>query len=657
MIPGLLLLLCAALFTAPLGGGEIPTRALQSSPIALSPDESCVATANQDSGSISVVDLAGGNRIKEIRVGEEPRTLAWSPDGKRVYVICQRSQVLSIVDVESIEAAKSAGTIPIEGQPYGLLLLPGGRKACVSRYAGGYEGKKYHPGLVTLVDLAAGKTAGSVAVRPRPWALAAAPDGRSVYVTHYLQIDGNGYVTEIDPEELRVRREFVLREDPDIRDGRGGVFNALSSIALHPGGRRALVTGMHANARRGRRLNGQPLSHKTTVQAALRLLDLEGGEEILEARMLSSFMGQAVAVPVQVAFIGEGEHFLDLYFASSDFKILKYNERGRVAERSLRSLPAGPSGVAISRDQKTAFILSRWDRSISRISLEDVRNPRLLETIRVSEEPWDARRLRGARLFHNTRDHRMTANRWISCGVCHLDGGEISDGLLWDLTPEGGADKVSNTMDLVLLASTAPPFFHRGLPDCVLALERFVRVFHQGSGFLDDGLLGPEGGTPEWDAPGTAAKSLRSVPEEWLAINAYMRALRPRPSPHRRGNRPRKEMAEAADRGRVLFFDQTVGCGRCHNGPALTESGRGDGKVALQDLLHDVGTGKKLDVPALLHLWDTAPYLHDGRAATLREVLVEHNAGDRHGQTSQLSDGQIEDLVQFLLAPTPEDSE
>ncbi|MFW6061465.1 MAG: heme transporter CcmC, partial [Planctomycetota bacterium] len=54
------------------------------------------------------------------------------------------------------------------------------------------------------------------------------------------------------------------------------------------------------------------------------------------------------------------------------------------------------------------------------------------------------------------------------------------------------------------------------------------------------------------------------------------------------------------------------------------------------------------DTPTLRELWRTGPYLHDGRAQTLRQVLVECNPDDRHGRTSHLSEEQLEDLIMYL---------
>ncbi|GIW42028.1 MAG: hypothetical protein KatS3mg076_2605 [Candidatus Binatia bacterium] len=187
-----------------------------------------------------------------------------------------------------------------------------------------------------------------------------------------------------------------------------------------------------------------------------------------------------------------------------------------------------------------------------------------------------------------------------------------------------------------------------------------------------------------------------------------------------------KPRDEAAERGRVLFNDPEVGCASCHNGPShenqlFTDKGR---KNPLFDpaqpadarnnpfLRHDVGTANVYDetdplavavaddvfhnrpnpndpndlvlppsraplraylTPTLVDVWHTAPYLHDGSARTLLDVVcpcdssreeccnpVEEdctgkntcrNVDDRHGKTSHLSEEQLADLVAFLRAP------
>ena len=58
--------------------------------------------------------------------------------------------------------------------------------------------------------------------------------------------------------------------------------------------------------------------------------------------------------------------------------------------------------------------------------------------------------------------------------------------------------------------------------------------------------------------------------------------------------------------------------------------------------------GTAFDTPSLRELWMTYPFLHDGRAATLREVLTTFNADDRHGKTNDLSEIELTALEAFL---------
>jgi cytochrome c peroxidase len=118
-------------------------------------------------------------------------------------------------------------------------------------------------------------------------------------------------------------------------------------------------------------------------------------------------------------------------------------------------------------------------------------------------------------------------------------------------------------------------------------------------------------------------------------------------------------LTPSAERGRQLFLSDAVGCAKCHSGPYYTDSNFA--ATARQDRaafkLHDVGTGNddptekigpKFDTPTLIGIYRTAPYLHHGKAATLREVLVEQNRDDKHGRTSHLKPADLDDLVEFL---------
>ena len=56
----------------------------------------------------------------------------------------------------------------------------------------------------------------------------------------------------------------------------------------------------------------------------------------------------------------------------------------------------------------------------------------------------------------------------------------------------------------------------------------------------------------------------------------------------------------------------------------------------------------RFDTPTLVEVWRTAPYLHDGRYTTIRELLVD----GRHGLAPGIdfSPQQLDDLIEFVLS-------
>ena len=155
-------------------------------------------------------------------------------------------------------------------------------------------------------------------------------------------------------------------------------------------------------------------------------------------------------------------------------------------------------------------------------------------------------------------------------------------------------------------------------------------VFHVGT--RDQPLGDPKAGlSPELDALAAYVASLDHV----------------NPSPYRN---PDGSLTPDGVAGKALF--EKLGCDFCHGGPEFTDSARG--------LLHDVGTITALsgmraggplfgfDTPTLLGVWETAPYLHDGSAPTLRDVLTTRNPSDLHGYVSSLSSQQVDQLVAYL---------
>jgi cytochrome c peroxidase len=58
----------------------------------------------------------------------------------------------------------------------------------------------------------------------------------------------------------------------------------------------------------------------------------------------------------------------------------------------------------------------------------------------------------------------------------------------------------------------------------------------------------------------------------------------------------------------------------------------------------------RYDTPSLVEAYRTAPYFHDGRAATLKDAVTTHNAKGLHGHTKDLTTQEIDDLVAYVLS-------
>jgi MYXO-CTERM domain-containing protein len=266
--------------------------------------------------------------------------------------------------------------------------------------------------------------------------------------------------------------------------------------------------------------------------------------------------------------------------------------------------------------------------------------------VTVTEEPLPPSVANGKRLFYRSAEPRHSRDNYIACASCHPDGG--MDGRTWDLTQ--GGEGLRNTIDLRGRGGTGHGPVHWSANfDEIQDFENAIVGDFGGTGLAGDG----EPPRPPLDALPNAG---RSTDLDDLA--AFVASLSDAPpSPYRT---PAGELTEPARRGKALFESEELECTGCHVPPRFTDS------VLTTDpadyVLYDVGTLREtsggrlggplpgIDTPTLVGIWDTAPYLHDGSAATLREVLVDRNPDDRHGRTSALSEDELDDLAAYLLS-------
>jgi YVTN family beta-propeller protein len=79
--------------------------------------------ANEESGTVSVIDTATDKVVRDIPAGKKPRGMALSKDGKHLYVSDQPKNVLDVIDVDKGEIV---GTVALGESPEGVGISPDG---------------------------------------------------------------------------------------------------------------------------------------------------------------------------------------------------------------------------------------------------------------------------------------------------------------------------------------------------------------------------------------------------------------------------------------------------------------------------------------------------------------------------------------------------
>ncbi|MCB9603632.1 MAG: hypothetical protein H6720_25210 [Sandaracinus sp.] len=590
-----------------------------SSPIAASEERVFVAVADDD--AVVVIDRATLSRERRLATCDGPRTLAIA--GDELAVACQHDGTLARYDVVSLERRPDV-RLGVGSRPFGVAADPRreGRFAVTLQDAAA---------LVVIEDgVEIARLEGLVDAR----AVAINHEGRALVSRWRRPADG-ARLYEVDlsnPREPSFRNEVVLPRQTglDSDTDNSGAPSFLEALSFSPDGVRAMVAASKANDVTGLFRTGTTLRSETTVRGVFSELypDAEGAYEesyrfsFNDLDYASALTTTPIGDRVYVAFLG-GEQVLAL-------EPYGFGVMGGVTEVGF-----SPRGL-FADDEGRLFVYAELSREVRVYDVRDLATtpPRLATVALIDDEPLAPEVLRGKRIFARSVDPRMSRTSYVSCASCHLDG--ESDGLVWDFTQRG--EGLRNTSSLIGLGDQTGPFHWTGNFDELQDFEGDIRLHQGGAGFLSDADWA------ERSDPLGSPKAGRS--EELDALDAYLRSLRGVGAP------PAPLTPEERVEGARVFA--LAGCATCHSGVAFSDS-------AL-DLRHDVGTTREssggrlgetldgFDTPTLRGLWRTAPYLHDGSAPTLRDVLTTRNEGDRHGLTSGLSEAEIEALVRYLSA-------
>ena len=577
---------------------------LSNSLLDLSPDGRWLLATNNDNGTVTLIDVAKRTAVRAIAVGTKPEGVTWIGNGPRAVATLYRESAIVFFNAQTGEVGTR---LKLAAEPYGIVADADGKRAYVTHE---------YPGVVSEIDLAAEKLVREIPAGAFVRGIALSADGKRLYVSEFY----TGILRAIDRESGK-----------EVDAWKGASLDNLSrQVLLHPRRPKAYLPHIRSMVR---------VNHGSgSIFPALSVCDLRPGPDKRRV-MFSMDTLNGVYVPTnawEAAISPDGKRLYVVYAGTNDVNVCQVidDDYREITPIGLpRTVGQNPRAVRVSPDSKTVFIYNAMDFGVS---IHDA-NLRHLATIKTCAQfPKTPEWVRGKALF-NTALSPMSGRRWVACSSCHPDGHH--DARVWQ-NPEGKR----KTTALFGVAHTHPLHFS-GDRDEVQDFEYTIRSqLMQGRGLLT-GTMKRKVGFTKIELEETTSGRSKDLDALAIYTNSFDFPL----SPHIAA--PGKLTAQA-ERGKAIFHRKDVGCATCHSGPYYTDS-----TLTKPFKLHDVGTGgddpsEKMgpayDTPTLLGVYRTAPYLHTGKAKTLRDVLTVCNKDDRHGKTSQLAAGEVDDLVAFL---------
>jgi len=581
-----------------------------SSPINISPDGKIIWVVNPDANSVTAIDAHTLEKQREIKVGREPWSIAVSTD--KVAVVNRKDGALTLI------TDKKNQTIHLGSEPGGVALSPTGKFAYITLSS---------ENRIVKVDLEKLQVISDIKVGSYPWQIAVSNDGdledsdETIIITHRFSRetqDGErrSWLTIIRPDKSQ--------QELPLPSYKFGFANVLDSLAI--GKNSVYITHLLDNP-------DLPRDFKNTISGGVSTL----------------FFGQSLSIKPKGVDLNDEQFSTSTNFpraiaVSSDEKrvyvvlagsnsVMGINQSKPDSPKLIGFWPVGdnPRGIVLSKDEKQAFVMNYLSRSISVIDLNDEVRRKEVKVINTTNETLSPTMLAGKKLFNNASSPKLSHMSWLSCASCHIDGGV--DGVTW-ITPDGPRQ----TMPLWNLSGTEP-LHASATRDEVQDFEEDIEMFLKGVG-LAYGRVKPLLGVPN---------SGKSKDLDALA-HFVLNGIRPPSAPQIHINQ--------LEIGRSLF--KTLGCIKCHRGKNWTlsqlpnEVGKNspNGEKQIFSVLRNVGTLNKgdllgkngFDIPTLMGLFATEPYLHDGSAKTIPDVLKNKTHVGR-----QLTEKETVDLFVFLF--------
>lgn len=605
----------AVAFSQAVNGAE---KWLSPNALAATRDGTTLFVACGTGDQVLTFDIKAGKVIRTIPVPAAPSGLALSPDESTLYVTCAAQGQVCAVDPATgkIRARMQAGHAPMAP----VLETDGKMLFVCNRFDND----------VSFLDLMSQREVRRVKVQREPVAAALTKDGRHLLVANQLhngRADADyvaAVVSVIDVAAGQVTRELRLPNGSGI----------LKGVAVSPDGKYAVITHVLSRFH----LPTTQLDRGWMNTSAGTIVDVEK-MEVVNTVLLDN-VDSGAADPWGVAWSGDGQTVAVAHSGTHEVSLIDFpglmkklsalpvkledarnidpNAASKIQEdvpndlsflvglRRRLKLPEtdrGPRALAVTGSKVWVGNYFSDTLAVVDFSAANLR----WQSISLGPKPEMTEVRRGEMYFH---DAGICFQGWQSCATCHPSDAR-ADALNWDLLNDGIGNP-KNTKSL-LWSHRTPPAMSMGVRDSAeVAVRSGIRYI----------LFTVQ--------PEEVAKS----------IDAYLKSLEPAPSPFLE----KGKLSKAAARGKKVFTK--AGCAECHPAGLFT------------DLNHyDVGTASLparqetvFDTPTLVELWRTGPYLHDGSAATLKDVVTVRNPKDQHGKTSKLTPAQVDDLCAYLLS-------
>lgn len=564
----------------------------------------------EDTGKrLDLFDTAAGKILRSIALPDRPHGLACSADGGTAYFATGEGE--GLLNVLELASGKIVHRIPVGHGPMAPVLSPDGKTLYVcNRF----------DNSVGFVDLITQRQTRTVAVTREPVAATLTPDGRLLFVANHLP-DGPANVDYVASKISVIdTAKGELVKNIKLVTGSEG----LRGMCMSADGQFVYVTHLMARFQ----IPTTKLDRgwvNTDALSIIRVADLK-----LLYTVLLDDVDRGFANPWGVAISSDGKQLcvgsagnnelclIDLPALTAkvdaavkamganaeSMHLNAHNDLAMLVDVRQRIPLQGIGARAVLMHNERIYIAEYFSDSLGQVTLQDGQIKSVESFPLGPVVPLTPER-QGEILFN---DARMCYQNWLSCASCHPDA--RTDALNWDLLNDGiGNPKNVKSM---LLTHQTPPTTWLGIrPDAEVSVRSGIRHIQ----FVV---------RPEADA---------------VAIDAYLKSLKQTPSPWLVDGK----LSESAARGKKTF--ETIGCAQCHPAPLYTDLRQ-----------YNVGTGtgpdadQSFDVPSLREVWRTAPYLHDGRAATMRDLLQQQGHAAILDKTSKLNDQQLQELEAYILS-------